>query len=480
MIKFEFIDGKGIISGSKFAELREYFSVPNEAAKYNKNFYVPKRLYLIGKNGSFDIGMYSEIESTIKRKYPNEKIELSDEFIKNTNPKLDKAVIERLNKDFRYYQKDSLIKSFDNGRGVLLLGTGAGKTLTCAGLIDNFYLYSKNLQKFKCLVIVPNVGLASQTYKDFISYGVSFSCSLWTGQNDLDPDANVIVANTKIIQSRLDQNKWIFDVDLLIVDECHGLKATSDISKIVSKIKTPNKFGLTGTLPENLFDKWNVIGKLGPVIIEKSSSELREEKFLTNANVKIFNIDYESVPVITNPTGNITDKYYAELEFIYNNKYRNKIIKSISYNFKNNLLILVNHLDHGNILNELLSKMNDKKVFYIKGEVEVDDREKVQSIMESDNNVICIAMSSIFSTGINIKNIHGILFAAGGKSFVRTVQTIGRGLRLNENKINLMIIDIIDNLYYGKKHGIKRKEIYKNENIPYNEYTMAEKSNLAS
>lgn len=474
MIKFDFIDGRGLITSSKFAEIREYFSVPNEVAKFNKNFYIPKRLYLFSKTGAFDVGMFYEIEESLKKKYPKEQIEISDALQKQINPKLNKTVIERLNKDFRYYQKDSLVKSFDQGRGVLLLGTGAGKTLTCAGLIDNFYLYSNNLKNFKCLVIVPNVGLASQTYKDFMSYGVSFSCSLWTGKNDFDIESNVIVANSKIIQSRLSQNKWIYDVDLLIIDECHGLKAGSELSKIVSKINTPNKFGLTGTLPENLFDKWNVIGKIGPVIIEKSSSELREEKFLTNASVKIFNIDYETIPVIKNPTGNITDKYFAELSFIYNNNYRNKVIKSVATNFKNNLLILVNHLDHGDVLNQLLSTIPDKKIFYIKGEVEVDDREKVQSIMENDNNVVCIAISSIFSTGINIKNIHGILFAAGGKSFVRTVQTIGRGLRLNENKMNLMIIDIVDNLYYGKRHGIKRKEIYNNENIPYTDHKLKE------
>ena len=94
--------------------------------------------------------------------------------------------------------------------------------------------------------------------------------------------------------------------------------------------------------------------------------------------------------------------------------------------------------------------------------------------MEKHNNVVCIAISAIFSTGVNIKNIHMILFSAGGKSFVRTVQSIGRGLRLNENKDNLRIIDICDNLKYGKEHSDKRKEIYSNEKINYTIHSIKE------
>jgi superfamily II DNA or RNA helicase len=95
--------------------------------------------------------------------------------------------------------------------------------------------------------------------------------------------------------------------------------------------------------------------------------------------------------------------------------------------------------------------------------------------MESTNNVVCIAVSAIFSTGVNIKNIHMIIFAAGGKSFIRTVQSIGRGLRLNDNKEELKIIDISDNLQYGEEHSSKRKEIYNNEKISYSEHIIKEK-----
>ncbi len=95
--------------------------------------------------------------------------------------------------------------------------------------------------------------------------------------------------------------------------------------------------------------------------------------------------------------------------------------------------------------------------------------------METNSNVICIAMSSIFSTGINIKNIHMIMFASGGKSFIRTIQSIGRGLRLHESKNKLIIIDLADKLKYGTRHSDKRKEIYKSEKINFISTDIVEK-----
>jgi superfamily II DNA or RNA helicase len=124
----------------------------------------------------------------------------------------------------------------------------------------------------------------------------------------------------------------------------------------------------------------------------------------------------------------------------------------------------------------MLNGAEDKQVYFVKGEVEVEERDKIKKIMEKSNNVICIAMSSIFSTGINIKNIHMIMFAAGGKSSIRTIQTIGRGLRLNDNKRKLKIVDLADQLRYGERHIEKRKEIYAQEKIPYSITEITEKN----
>lgn len=137
---------------------------------------------------------------------------------------------------------------------------------------------------------------------------------------------------------------------------------------------------------------------------------------------------------------------------------------------------MVNHIEHGEKLQSyLLENIKNREIFFIQGSVDVEDREKVKHVMENKNNIICIAMSSIFSTGVNIKNIHMIVFAAGGKALIRTVQSIGRGLRLHPTKTKLVIIDIADNLYYGTQHAENRKEIYNKEKIKCKYYLFNEK-----
>jgi superfamily II DNA or RNA helicase len=466
---------KAIISGDLFSEIREHFSVPNPAAKYNRSFYIPKRLYPISTTGHFDIGLMGDITKYVKSKNASIDIVFSEEAGNVLKPSLDKTLIERLSFPLRYYQKEAIQKCMENGRGVALMGTGAGKTLTIATLIENFYLHSKDVKKFKCLLLVPDIGLVTQTYDDLVSYNVSFSFTQWTGSIKPDISVNVIIANSGIILNRISVNKWLNDVDLLIVDEVHKLGAGNKITKLLDAFKTNNRFGFTGTLPDDQVDKWSVLGKIGPVLIEKSSHELREENFLTNVHVNMLNLNYITQPPVVVSTGNTTDDYYNELLFIQNNSFRNSVIESTCKNFNNNVLILVNAINHGQTLYDILTKkLPQKQVFFIRGEVEVEDRNAVKSIMENHDNVVCIAISSIFSTGVNIKNIHMILFAAGGKSFVRTVQSIGRGLRLNENKQQLRIIDICDNLKYGKEHSDKRKEIYNNEKINYTIHSIKE------
>ena len=155
------------------------------------------------------------------------------------------------------------------------------------------------------------------------------------------------------------------------------------------------------------------------------------------------------------------NNFKAELDFIYTNSFRNNVIENICSKFNNNSLILVNHLAHGDALFDILNQIQDKKVFFVKGEVEVEERDKIKKIMET-----------------NIKNIHMIMFASGGKSFIRTIQSIGRGLRLHETKNKLIIIDLADKLKYGIRHSDKRKEIYKTEKINFSLTDIVEKQYL--
>ena len=113
-------------------------------------------------------------------------------------------------------------------------------------------------------------------------------------------------------------------------------------------------------------------------------------------------------------------------------------------------------------------------MYFIRGDMEVDEREKIRKLMESDNNIICVAISKIFSTGINIKNLHYIVFCSGGKAKVKIIQSIGRGLRQHKSKTLLKIVDIADQLKYGKQHMTKRMQLYDEENFTYENKTIEE------
>ena len=265
-------------------------------------------------------------------------------------------------------------------------------------------------------------------------------------------------------------------VDLLIIDEVHKLRKDNKINKLIKSVKTPRKFGFTGTLPEELQDQWNIIGKIGDVLFEKRSFELREESYVANAEASIFNIIYNKILLYNRE--DLTDPgawYRMEQEFIQENKFRNDFIGKICKGLNNNVLVLIDLIAHGeNLYSTITSICPNKQVFFIRGDVEVEDRDKVKQIMEKDNNVICIAISKIFSTGISINNIHYIVFAGGGKAKVKILQSIGRGLRLHANKEKLVLIDIADQLKYAGEHSDRRLELYKNERIITKSYTFKE------
>lgn len=454
-----------------FNDIREHFSIKNSGASFarkklkGRGFYISDRKYVITPTGQFDIGLFNEIKQYIIKQQIVTNVEVSDDVYKLLNAGCDNDIFTDFAKDLRDYQLEVISRAIKIGWGTCVLGTGAGKTLTTAALIENYYRNSKNKQTFKCLVIVPDLGLVTQTYNEFLESGITFSVTEWTGKKQPNLDCNVVICNMGILQSKFKEQEWIKYVDLLIVDEAHKMKSDNKVSKIISEIKTRNRYGFTGTLPEDNYEKWFIIGKLGPVIYEKNSSELRAQNYLTNVDVKILKLQY-SLPVIPKIT---ESAYRNELEYIYQHKIRNIFIQKLCDKLENNTLILVNHIVHGECLYNLLKTHLKKQVFFIRGEVAVEERERIKQLMENNDNVVCVAISAIFSTGVNVRNIHNIMFVAGGKSFIRTVQSIGRGLRLHNNKEKLVIYDICDDLKYSLQHNEKRKLIYNKEKINYTE-----------
>lgn len=452
--------GRLITDDETLGHIRRHFSEKIEGIEYRKkalgNPYLPERAYAVQPTGMFEFGLYQDIESFLIEQQITD-VERTAEFEARLNCGYDVTeVFDGLVYENRYYGLETVRNALAVGYGTITIGTGGGKSFIIASLLEN--IWRNRTKDFKCLIIVPGLSLVDQLLKNFEEYGVGFTRSGWSGKKPLQ-ETEVVICNTENLCSQFDKYPWVRDVDVVITDEVHRSKSSTRLSGYISKIKTPHRFGFTGTLPPIKIDAWKVIGQFGPVIYEKNSKELRDENFLADVVVRTVRINH---------AGKLAYKYTRELEFIYNCVPRNDVIRGIVTKLNKNVLILVNHLEHGDVLSETL-KLPGKDTFFVKGEMGVGDRIKIVDHMEGSDNVVCIAMSSIFSTGIDIKNLHYIMFVSGGKSFIRTVQSIGRGLRLHDTKRRLVILDIYDNLKFSTRHALRRKEFYDKEKIPWKE-----------
>lgn len=278
----------------------------------------------------------------------------------------------------------------------------------------------------------------------------------------------------KQIHTILRNNEDVYNIEVadnnnyyannILVSNCHRLRKGNKVNDILKKIKTPYRFGFTGTMPEELLDQWNIIGKIGPVIYEKNSYDLRQDNYISNASIQIIKLIHKNDP----PKLDSGNAYREELEYLSTSKFRNELIAKLAQGLKQNTLIMVDYIQHGELLFDIVKKMMpEKQVFFIRGEVEVEERDKVRQLMETNSDVVVVAISKIFSTGINIKNLHYIVFACGGKAKIKIVQSIGRGLRLHKDKTKLIIFDIADDLRYSAAHALKRQALYEKEHIPF-------------
>jgi superfamily II DNA or RNA helicase len=468
---------KVTLQSDMFDNIREHFSVEKDSffGGRKKSFFgVKPREYMITPLGTFDIGLIKDVVKFALSQGIPVSVEIDERVKQILKPKLIFEKGEALQFDqfeLRPYQKESVELAINQGRGVIILPTATGKTLTMASLIKT--ILSENPMHGKyVLVLVPDIGLVSQTYDDFIKYGLDYKICKWSGNNDFDPEAKIVICNQAIIRSESKMkiaNHLAKNTGLLIIDEVHTIKKGNKVTKIVDTFDSSFRFGFTGTLPDNLTDQWTVYGKVGPLIKEEEAHEMRSEKYIAEVISKIIVIHHKDPPKIKINIEEPTKAYNEEILWLATNEFRNKLISNIALKLKFNSLLLVNRLDHGKALLEIAKSLNidNKEIHFIEGEVEVEDREKVKKMMEEKDNVICIAMSSIFSTGISINNLHYIFFCAGGKSRVRIIQSIGRGSRLHKSKEKMVIFDIADNTRYSLKHLNKRITLYKEQKIPY-------------
>lgn len=264
--------------------------------------------------------------------------------------------------------------------------------------------------------------------------------------------------------------------DFVFGDECHQFKAKS-LTTIMSQI-TDSKYriGLTGTLDGTQTHKLVLEGLFGPVFKSVTTKELIDNKHLSDFSIKCLVLKYpEEICKLAKKW-----KYTDEINYLVGNRARNTFIKNLCLSLKGNSLVLFNYVDkHGKILFDMIDKEKGKrKVFFVFGGTDVDVRESIRAITEKEDDAIIVASYGTFSTGINIRNLHNVIFASPSKSRVRNLQSIGRGLRKGDNKTEAVLYDISDDFRDGKfvnftlKHFIERIKIYDEEKFKYKMYNV--------
>jgi superfamily II DNA or RNA helicase len=447
---------------SIFLLIRENFSIPFKSFSKNRRF-IPQRKYAITPSGKFDIGLLKEIKNFL---IINQiKFNISEDLEQKFNVGFKTPYIKEYSLIYRDHQKNSIHQAMINGRGVVVIPTAGGKTLIMCSIIESL---RKNIKDndAKALVIVPSIQLVEQTAEDFKSYGMD-KVTKWSGNNKPDPEATTIIAGSQILLSEKTDLSFLSDVKIFLGDECHGNKKANQINNIFNFLTTDYRFGFTGTMPSCKLDCWNIIGKFGPVIYEEKTEQLKQKKYISNFKIFVLNIKHLNVPKTYINKNKPTEAYESELTFLINNQKRNDIICNLSKKLINNTIIMVDRIDHGINIFDHLQKTSERPCYFIRGSTEIEEREKIRSLMEERNDIIVVAISKIFSTGINIPNLHNIIFATAGKAKIKIMQSIGRALRLHPTKSMAYIFDIADNTFYGKKHLSEREELYIKEKYNY-------------
>lgn len=376
--------------------------------------------------------------------------------------------------EVRDYQKEAFTYSVKKNRCLLLSPTASGKSLILYLLVRfNLLRLPKNK---KILIIVPTTSLVEQLYKDFKDYGYDSNRNvhrIYEGHSKITTK-RVVISTWQSIYN-LSKN-YFSDYGMIIGDEAHLFKAVS-LTKIMTKlVKCKYKIGCTGTLDDSKTHKLVLEGLFGAVNKVTTTTELQDREHL--AKLKIFCLVLQYSKEQRNFLKNKT--YQEEMDFLVRNEKRNKYIKNLVTNLQGNTLCLFQYVEkHGKLLYELIKeKAGDRPIFYIHGGVEADEREQVRAITEKSDNAIIVASYGTFSTGINIRNLHNIVFSSPSKSPIRILQSIGRGLRVGDNKDSATVYDISDDLTYKDKknftltHFQERVNIYNREGFDYEIHTV--------
>ena len=362
----------------------------------------------------------------------------------------------------RDYQINAVYDALRYNRKLLISPTASGKSLMIYAVVRYFAEKGK-----KVLLVVPTTSLVEQMYKDFIDYGwnVEKYCHrIYAGKEKTNENPVTITTWQSIYKLR---RPFFKDFDVAIGDEAHLFKSKSLVSIMTKMDDAKYRYGFTGTLSGSQTHKWVLEGLFGPSYKVTQTKELIDKGHLSKLQIRVLILKHKDQKFET---------YEDELQYIIGHSKRNRFIKNLAIDLKGNTLILFSRVaTHGEILYDSINSSvnNDRKVFYVHGGIEAEERERIREITEYENNAINVASYGTFRTGINITRRHNVIFASPSKSRIRNLQSIGRVLRKGDGKLKAVLYDIADDISYNSRknytlnHLVERIKIYNEEKFNY-------------
>ena len=367
----------------------------------------------------------------------------------------------------RPYQVEGVHDALRYNRRLLISPTASGKSLMIYSLVR--YYVDKGQ---KILLVVPTTSLVEQMYKDFQEYGWdsdSYCHKIYSGREKYH-DLPVTITTWQSIY-KLDR-KFFEQFGVVIGDEAHQFKSKSLIGIMTKLHHAKYRFGFTGTLDGTQTHKWVLEGLFGPSYKVTKTAELMETGYVSKLDINCI--------VLKHPPKKF-EVFEDEVQFIITHNKRNNFIKNLVSKLDGNTLVLFSRIEaHGEPLFDLINSNvgEDRKVFFVHGGVNTEERESIREITENEVNAVIVASYGVFSTGINIKNLHNVIFASPSKSRIRNLQSIGRVLRKGKNKDKATLYDIADDCTYNSRknytlnHFIERVKIYNEESFNYDIVTI--------
>jgi len=356
----------------------------------------------------------------------------------------------------RDYQVDAINNFLKNPQSLQEIATGAGKTITTATLSHITESYGRSL------VIVPNKSLVTQTEEDYrncgLDVGVYFGDRKELGKTHTIctwQSLNILDKKNKDGSAVLSLAEFLEGVSTIIVDEVHQAKAEVLKNLLTRNLRNaPIRWGLTGTVPKEKFEFESIHASLGPVIGNITAKELQDKGVLSNCHVNV-------VQLIDTVAHN---GYQEELKYLVTNKDRIEYIGKLLNTVRQtgNTLILVDRISAGEMLQELIPGAT-----FVKGDVKLKDRKETYDTIKEGTNEVIIATYGVAAVGINIPRIFNLVLIEPGKSFVRVIQSIGRGVRKAKDKDFVQIWDLTSTCKFAKRHLTQRKKFYKDAEYPF-------------